>query len=313
MMSLASRLQRFINAQPRAIAQALQKYCRSVPVGLPRRLPSLRRLHSHPYWIAIPVVLARRWSHTLATRGPRRAFLHDVLWAQYCLYLSVRIKDDLFDAQVGDRRMLPLAELFHREAEEALARHFGERAEFWAHFRTHVLTSVKGIEEVDALQRGEVLAPRAILRGFASTSSIFQIGATAVCLASGRGRALPLIGTVANELAIGTQIVDDVRDIVEDLKRGRFNYAARMLLKGKALRNATTKRVLQEVLDKLISPGPIEDVIEEAVRHFRRAHSLMTKLRLPELEVVPLVQETGAHMLVAEIHQRRVDRLFRQH
>jgi len=311
-MSLASRLQRFINAQPRAIAQALQTYCRCVPVGLPRRLPSLRRLHLQPYWIAIPVVFARRWSHMLVTSGPRREFLHDVLWAQYCLYLSVRIKDDFFDGQVGNRRILALAELFHREAGEALARHFGEHAEFWTHFRTHVLTSVKGIEEVDALQRKKVQARRAFLRGFANTSSIFKIGATAVCLASGRRRALPLIGTVADELAIGTQIVDDVRDIVEDLKRGRFNYAARMLLKGKALRNATTKRVLQEVLDKLISPGPIEDVIEEAVRHFRRAHSLVIELDLPELKVVPLVQEAGAYMLAAEIHQRRVDRLFRQ-
>jgi len=313
MTSLALRLQRFINAQPRAIARALQKYCRSVPIGLPHRLPSHHRLHSHPYWIAIPVVLARRWSDALATSGPRRTFLHDVLWAQYCLYISVRITDDIFDGQVRDPQMEPLAGRFHREADEAFARHFSERAEFWTHFRAHYLTSLKGIKGVDTLQRGEALAPRAILRGFANTSSIFKIGATAVCLASGRNSALPIIGSIADELAIGTQIVDDVRDMAEDLKRGRFNYAARMLLKGNLLRNANTKRVLGEVLEKLISPGPMEDVIKEAVRHIRCAHSLAIRLGFPELGVVPLVQEAGARAVVAEIHRRRVGQLFRQH
>jgi hypothetical protein len=234
-----------------------------------------------------------------------RAFLLDILWAQYCLYLAVRIKDDLLDGQVKDTRLSFAADEFARAAGETLLRHFMDNGEFWNYHRRCVRTTLRGIHRVRILQKNRTAGTRGMTHGYAETSSIFKVGIAAVCIATGHQRLLRRLGRAVDRIAIGSQILDDVRDILEDLNQGRLNYAARSILR-RVRFSPDVKSIRLALLRRLIQPGPLEDVIAEASRHMEVGYSLL-KRSLPS--VIPACKQ-GTAALRHDLHRRRVELLF---
>lgn len=311
MSSVATQLQEFVDSLPRPAAQEMTRYLLSVPVKPPRRLPPVSQLHSQPYWIAFPVALA---NHTVRQPRPaahRRTFLHDILCAQYYIYLAVRIRDDLFDGQAEGRRLSGVADLLELAADEKLSAHFEGSSAFWKLSRAYRRETAKGIREVDELQQRAGRSSGKMLQGFAHTSSIFKIGSAAVCVATGRVRLMRTIETIFDHLAIGGQIIDDVKDIVEDLKRGRYNYAVQMLLKDYG-RACSPLEVSRHVLTALLNPQNAEEVVSVAEHHFRHAYQLLKRLGLRELNDVPLLQQRAAEDLMKDVQLRRVVLLFKR-
>ncbi len=288
----------------------MKEYLPSVPVKPVRRLPLRSRLHTQPYWITLPIALEGHTAGRWVALGPRRTFLQDILCAQHYLYLSVRIRDDLLDGQAAGRMLAGIADQLDRRAEEILGTHFDRTSEFWRYLRAYTRETQEGIAEVAERQRRVGGAPERMLDGFARTSSIFKIGSVAVCMRSGRMKQFHKIETIADQLAIGGQIIDDVRDLVEDLQGGRYNYAVQMLLKDYG-RSESSADVFKEVLSALLNPRNLKEVISVAVRHFKTAHQLLKRLRLHELYDVPVVHQKAAEALLDYVHRRRIELLFR--
>ena len=221
--ALARRLVQYIDSRPAGLRTALNQYAgsslRRFAAGSPTALP---------LWLIAPRWYARR----RATIG--RRFLPDVLFGQYCLFLAIRVHDDLLDDQAGTRWLIPAGDDLLIEAEHQFARHVDSR-DFWSQYRRLVRATLHGIAEVDRLQRSPAGMRIAALPLYAKVASIFNVGVAATCSVSNQARAYRQFARYAHHLAICGQLQDDLEDVDEDARRGRMNAAVTMLLKGRRL------------------------------------------------------------------------------
>jgi len=213
-----------------------------------------------------------------AARGPRRdpGFLIDVLWGQYCLFLFVRFHDDVFDDQSRSRSLLFVGDLLLMESERTFAKHLSDAA-FWKLFRESVETSIQGILRVDALQRSPGAMNLESARVYADVDAIFKVGAAAVCIKRRWTKDLLALFAFADELAIASQIIDDLQDIEEDLRGRRFNFAASRLGIDRDLQDvgASTRLAQTVLIDDGI--GLLADDVEH---HLDRAATVIAPVEL---------------------------------
>ena len=180
------------------------------------------RSADHHYWLHLP-----RW--LLARAGSRDpTLLDDILWGQYCLFLFIRIQDDVLDRQAPSARLLFVANEFLLEAERTFARTVGHRA-FSEYFRGTIADSSRAILAADALQRRRVASVAALTATYRRVSAVFKAGSAAVCLAHDDPAALAHVERFADDLAVAGQLIDDLEDMEADLDDGRLNAAARLL------------------------------------------------------------------------------------
>ena len=100
-----------------------------------------------------------------------KKFLEDILWAQYCVFLSVRILDDIFDNQSKDSNLIFVPLLLQLEADRQFTRYFQNDSTFWKkknNFQTKTLTS---IILTDKLQRKRKVKVKDLMQAYADVAS----------------------------------------------------------------------------------------------------------------------------------------------
>ena len=237
-------------------------------------------------WLLLPKWLAA--STGVGARPGERAFLRDVLWGQYALFLFVRIHDDLVDHQARSPWLAYVGDRYLVEAVSAYSRYAGP--EFWPRFWDLVTETLDGIAEADRLQRGARPDRRQLLAAYARVSAIFKVSSIAVLQRARKMRLYPAVSTFKDHTAKAGQILDDIEDLDEDLKAGRRNYLAARLLNS--------------------ARSPEEDVdacLEEADRQFAAAGRALT---LPQAQRYVGRQKRHVDGIRASFHARRVSFLF---
>lgn len=217
---LERRLSAYLKTRPAAVVDEVRGYFRA---GEPTKDAS-RSARADRYWTLLPGWLLRH-PRFAARAHADRGFLRDVLWGQYCLFLFIRIHDDLLDGQAHSPALLFVADSLLVESERSLAKHL-QRAPFWELFRDLLDTTLRAVLDVDALQRRPGGMRLETLGKYGDVSAIFRVGSAAVCAKCRRMDDFQHVSAFAHHLAVANQIVDDVRDVQEDLDRGRFNFAA---------------------------------------------------------------------------------------
>ena len=229
-----------------------------------------------PCWMLLPRWLISDPRFAARERHNDSDFALDVLWGQYCLFLFVRFHDDVFDDQCRSRSLLFVGDILLMESERAFAKHLDGGA-FWKLFHGFVDTSIHGILRVDALQRTADGMDLGSARVYADVNAIFKVGAAAVCVKRRRTRDLPALFAFVDELAIASQIIDDLHDIEEDLARRRFNFAANRLGIDRDLRqNGASARLARAVL---IEDG-IGLLVDDVERGLNRAAAAIAPMGL---------------------------------
>jgi hypothetical protein len=292
------RLWSVIRSFPSSPRKRLRQYIK----GLERR-SSAQRFLDQKYWTVIPNALARV-RH--GGRMPTESFLDDVLWGQYCIFLFVRIRDDLFDAHVHGRQLQVAADMILEEGTRAFARHFDRQSSFWNAFRTLLAGTQKAIADVDMLQR-RVRSPRVILRLYAKVSAIFKIGLAAVCIQCDRRNQFKQIAACFDEIATAGHIVDDLEDVDEDLRRKRFNYVAAVILRKSKAGTSHRDRDLHVARTLLYGDGTAR-IMREARLHLTRAEEALQSLRLPEVRSYLRMQRANVALLSQTLQKRRIPR-----
>lgn len=217
---LQRRLAEYLNTRPAAVVEDVKRYLRAGEAAK----DTARGARADRYWTLLPGWLLR--SPSFAGRAELNpGFLRDVLWGQYCLFLVIRIHDDLLDGQARSPALLFVADGLLVESERSFAKHL-QRAPFWDLFRDLLDTTLRAILEVDALQRDPGGIRSETLGKYGDVASIFKVGSAAVCAKCRRMDHFQRVSRFADHLAVANQVVDDVRDVQEDLDRGRFNFAA---------------------------------------------------------------------------------------
>jgi hypothetical protein len=236
-----------------------------------------------PIWLSLP-----GWLTARAARRPGESFLSDVRWGQYCLFLFVRIHDDVFDGHHADPALIYVADLLLVESERAFARHFTS-GPFWPFYRRSLATTLAAILERDGFER----RPRGLGADdrwvHARVSSLFKVGAAAVCFKTRRLHDLRSTGRYLDHLAIAGQMLDDMKDLQADLDRGRVNTVAGAL--------ARQQRGL-------------DDVVADMRRHLRSAIAAIAPLRMPAAERYAAELLRGVEILAVGLHRMNVRRVF---
>jgi hypothetical protein len=264
--ALGARAESWVRSWPSPHSVAPFRKSRLATEGTPTRRPMA--LQISPYWTMLPLALAGRKRR----RRPAPRFVRDVLWAQFCLFLFVRIQDDLFDGQAAEKGLIYVADQFLIEAERTFGRHFARSHRFWGLLHDALETSTRAILRVDQLQQEGSARPPELLEAYAQVAEIFKVGTAAVCLKQRRPRDLVALSRFADEMAMAGQIIDDLEDVEEDLRRCRFNYVAKRLLAGHSAEPAqAVQRVAREIM---LGEGALR-ILSEAECHVERASTAL--------------------------------------
>jgi hypothetical protein len=221
------RLSEFIGSLPGSLADDVQSYLikRSIcqTDGNAQAAPPER------YWEGLPGWLMNKYGPAEVRGSGNSGFIADIEWAQYCLYLHYRILDDCFDAKADVAPLIYATNLFLMEAERVFDRYLHEQGLFRDRFRQSVEESSRTIVKVGEFHRDLKIAPDVLLSGYAGSASVFTIAPAAVCIYLNRTALLDDVEEFIAEMTIAGQIMDDLSDIVEDMRRGKINYAARIM------------------------------------------------------------------------------------
>ena len=189
-------------------------------------IPEPRELrHSGFYWLLIPELLATSFGLTKHKAGID--LLDDLLWVQYCVYGLFRVQDDLVDGDSADAILVVQANHLLIEAARRAAEHFSSRSSFWEIFWGTIETTSRTIQRLDRLQRTTDRDPEEEIALYADLSACLKIASAAVCVKAGREEDWRhRISPALDSLAAAAQVVDDVRDLRDDIRAGKINYAA---------------------------------------------------------------------------------------
>ena len=219
---LEARLRGLLDRSSRGAARGLAERLLPTPSrGRPRRLPPEEGF----YWLRVSRWLADSFRLTATPEG--RALLADLHWIQYCVYAVFRVQDDLLDGETADRRLAVEANHLLVEAARCAARRFPGDSPFWRVFRRTVDATSRAVVELDRLQRSPQRPPRRELDLYRDQAACLGIAAAGVCLAAGReGDWRHRVAPALDRMAVAAQIVDDLRDVGDDLAEGRINHVA---------------------------------------------------------------------------------------
>lgn len=236
-----------------------------------RDAPSLHLPHSQtPDWILIPIWLDQAWARR---RSASRigAALARILWGEYALFLSIRIQDDLFDEHRDDRRLLFVADRFLLESLESFQRFAELDDAFWAFYRSCVRDTVDGILEVGRLETEAGRFTRGHLGLHSRVGAIFKVGAAAVSRLRGHDRDMAWLSRLQDQLAIVSQIRDDLQDVAPDLKGGRFTWVGNTLLQARAGESIAPDQRARRLAAGFMIPERAAVIVEEMRRTVRAA------------------------------------------
>lgn len=219
-----------------------------------------------PDWLTLPVDLHEAWAHKRTLK--RVAELGDVLWAQYALFLYIRLQDDLLDRQQDDLRLLFVADRFLLESLACI-----EQPELWSFYRARLRETVDGILEVRRLEARPGLFTIDHLGLHAQVSGILKVAAASVAVLCGHPGEIGWISALMDRLAVFSQICDDVSDLVQDLEAGRFTWVANVLLHAEGEEHIGVDERMRRLADELFDGKRRAMVLDEMRKVARAAAS----------------------------------------
>ncbi len=287
----------WLSTWPRELRRVLEAAHGAKSAGATRKASSRR---ATPYWKLLPPALAAAYGH----RRIGRQLVGDAVWGQHCLFAYVRLHDDVFDGQARDAALLFVADQYLVEAERTFARHFPRSSRFWTIFLDCLQTSTRAIVEVDAWQQRGQGHARSLLAKYAEVAAIFKVGVTAVCLKAGRAADLPALARFSDGIARAGQICDDLTDVAEDLRRGRFNYVAQLLLPRR--RRPSTEEAEAFIARAIVSSDGAARVFREVRRNLEAAARAVRGLRCPAPREHVHLWRREVDRMEKELHRRSV-------
>ena len=276
-----------------------------MPVRARRSLPE-----GLPFWLVVPWKLDEAY-RSRGVGGARTSFLADVLWGQYCLFQCIRLQDDVFDGHTKDLALVYAADQFLIDAERTFAKHFPRSSRFWDAFWPAFESTTQAIVRVDELQKRIGCDPARLGREYAKVAAVLKVGTAAVCFAHGRPGGVAALDRFADDCAIGDQILDDLEDVDEDLRRGRFNYVAQRICGGRAGRARSDPAEARREIARALALGDAAGrIIGDARRHFDRAAVTADGLRIPALGALTAGARRSVHGLERAFHRAQVKTLL---
>lgn len=257
-----------------------------------------------PFWIHLS-----KWLTASDILLRKNGFHADALWGQFCIFCSLRILDDVLDSGAkNDLRQL--VGQYQSEARRTFRRHFPSDSSFWREFEKHIQTSIRSNDIVGKMQRQGSYS-RSDARSFcASSSSIFKIIVAAYHEPCGEPRLYKRLCAAVDHLAVAGQLIDDFIDMMEDLRGGRVNFAARAIV-NRALAVGTPDAMMDTLARKILWGSGLVQYSNEISRHITAARHHLHLLGLPDTDTYLSSYDRWLEDLHVQLHQTRMRTLLR--
>jgi hypothetical protein len=248
------------------------------PDGAPR-LDGLRV--DQPYWILLPFWIAGKYRGRHRQRAAEKKFLDDILWGQYCLFVFIRLQDDLFDRHTDRVSYLYASDMFLLESERTFSRYFPKSSPFWKIFRECIEETIFAIITADEMERRPVKKRERLLDALGATSTICNVAPAALCIRAGRMRDFRRVAAFSTAMMKAGAIVDDIEDMEQDHERGRFNYAASFFLRGFRMEGPWEKRAIRSLKREVLTGGKLSALFREIHHHLDAAEVAVRPFTVP--------------------------------
>jgi hypothetical protein len=305
--SFGQRFEKLIQRWNSQLARDFRQYAnlRAQP-EISSELSEIAR-YGEPYWLLIPEWLATAYRQKDGRRSLDRRFLKDVLWGQYCLFLAIKIHDDMFDKHVDQPSLVWAGDEFLQEAQGAFARHFERSSRFWEFYARAIRTTIRAVVENDWIQSQRRPSYTKLFRLHAGMYSVCKIAAYAVCLRSSKVHDVGRLSVFMDQMAIVGQTIDDFGDIGEDLNRGRRNSVAAFLLRSEA---PSRREDSQRIARSLLFTDATQRLFRILQRRLGRAEESIRYLDMPAAARYLSYYKDSIRRLEHRMHTQRVRQLF---
>jgi len=263
-----------------------------------------------PYWFLLPRWLSISFRDSKQIEGVGGALLENALSAQYCLFLAIRVEDDLFDGQAKGASLPAVIRQLLIESDNALRGRFQPDSPIWQIKARALETSRDAIAAIDKLQQVPGAMGGEALGGYSRVSEVLKVGIAAICVAASRMTDYFAVGAFCDHLAIAGQIIDDLEDLEEDFERGRYNYACNTLLAFSDSWTGCPGDARDAIAKSFVRGDGVRVLLDEAKKHLEIAAAAIAPLGLPQIGeyVGEAIRETDLYLTA--LHRARVNLLF---
>ena len=181
---------------------------------------------------------------------------------------------------------------------------------FWGFYRNSLRGTNSAILRVDELQQSPRTHPQKLFIEYPKVNSVLKVGSAAICMRFNRLRSLRRIERCMDNLAAGSQILDDLSDLAEDFQRSRFNYVALKLLRNE---NRVTRRrnmSLADISRQMLYSSTGEKVLGEVIDAFASAYRALDPLRIREASRIARFHHAALVSLRERMLVRRAEVIF---
>ncbi|MBL0174596.1 MAG: hypothetical protein IPP94_04890 [Ignavibacteria bacterium] len=184
-----------------------------------------------PFWLALPSLYHAH--HLRESRAPIAiTAFHCVLWAQFSLFLSVRLLDDLADDEASGAMLALVAGDAILEAENN-ASEIAD-ADALLQIRGFLRSTLRAIPEAVRLQRSPRPGLDALLDVYRRGDALFKTAPFLLSHVHQRPEDFPALSVCCDHLAEASQMQDDLEDLAADLRAGRRNAMVALALRSDA-------------------------------------------------------------------------------
>lgn len=257
-----------------------------------------------PWWFSVSSWLVE----SKVIQKQNNKFVDDILWAQFCIFLSVRILDDIYDKQAKNSNLVFIPLLLQLEADRQFAKYFPKDSTFWKRKNEFQQKTLISIILVNKLQRNRKTDLKDLLQAYANVAAIFKIGITAIYELEKDIKRLRLFYRFADELAIISQLFDDFYDIPEDLKLDKINSAVRIILDN--ISTGIIDGLTDKVAQALQYKDGFNNLAVEIRKHIKIASGIAQQLKIQEALFHVQSFEKALKSLEMKQHKKRVEFFF---
>ena len=204
----------FLQSWPAATSAELQAYFDAYRERIGKENSNSNR---RPFWIYLPQWLMRSFSPDSQIIRSDKKFLKDIMWAQYCVFLAIRVHDDLYDGQSECKSLIYAGDQLIVDSGKIFSKYFSRSSIFWKYYYNLIESTVRAIVIVDNLQKSPETSLPKLLKSYADVCSIFKIGTLALCCYSNKMKNYKNISYLIDRLSIVGHMIDDLKDLKEDL------------------------------------------------------------------------------------------------
>jgi hypothetical protein len=309
-LSLRGRLEKLIRSWHPCLTTDFREVLESRSVTSSRGAADPASEHKQPYWLLLPRWLASVYRNDAGSKASHRRFVEDILWGQYCLFLCVKIHDDLYDQHTKRLSLVYAGDEFLLEAHRIFSLHFGTSSSFWNFFYSSLRESLQAIVALNNLQFGGNARRADVLKYYGKEYSLCKIGTYAICLQAKRRKDFSRVAAFSDQMAIVGQVLDDLQDMKKDIEDGRLNYAASFLFHYGTNRKRRSRQPVRRISRNLLVTDASTKLFRELRGRVGLAEDLIRPLKLPDASRYLESYRRSLNNMEAHLHRGRVKHIF---